>query len=174
MPNAELFHIDDSTAIEVAKASDDPQYLTIFNQGPDPVLVCLGGTASGDNYNNILPPGFNSYDYYIGKESFSLICFPGRSADVRVAVCKHNDAPNRTRNDAEKQRLKALSYRIFIAFIGGAVANHDENDGFQPLFPLNYELLAQESFKAGQAFMKEWKALGLEIDNAMSSRSSVD
>lgn len=79
--------IGDTTPVEIVSAASGNRYLTIINNGPDPVFAKRGGDASATNYNHIFPSGFNSFDFRIGTgENLTLIAGAGKTATVIVAI----------------------------------------------------------------------------------------
>jgi hypothetical protein len=86
-PSTELV-IEDTSAVEAVIAGSGNRFLTIVNNGPDPVLASRGAAdASETNYNHVFPPGYNDADFRLGDgERLSLICQSGQMASVRVAI----------------------------------------------------------------------------------------
>lgn len=63
------------------------KYLSLYNAGPDAVLLRIGGPASPSGYNLIIPPGANYWDFRVGGQEVSTIIKSGGSrATLMVAV----------------------------------------------------------------------------------------
>ncbi|MDY6803528.1 MAG: hypothetical protein SXA11_06935 [Cyanobacteriota bacterium] len=72
---------------QLVAAGIDNKYLNLYNDGPDAVLLRIGGNALLSSYNMVIPPGANYWDFRIGSQQVSTIVKSGgTSASLMVAV----------------------------------------------------------------------------------------
>jgi len=75
------------TATQLVGQSTENKYLSLYNDGPDPVLLRVGGVASPSSYNLVVPAGANYWDFRVGSQETSAILKSGGSAaNLMVAV----------------------------------------------------------------------------------------
>ena len=77
----------EAASTQLVAAGVDNKYLNLYNDGPDAVLLRVGGNASLSSYNMVIPPGANYWDFRIGSQQVSTVVKTGgTSAVLMVAV----------------------------------------------------------------------------------------
>ena len=77
--------VEETTAVEIVPLGGT-RYLTLSNQGPGKIYLCIGEDATPSNYNVIIPSGFNEWGRKIGTQKITAICSPGETANLMVAL----------------------------------------------------------------------------------------
>jgi hypothetical protein len=76
-----------NTATQLVAHQEVPKYLSLYNAGPDAILLKIGGPASSSSYNLVVPPGANYWDFRVGGQEVSAILKSGgNSANLMIAV----------------------------------------------------------------------------------------
>jgi len=75
-----------ATSTQLVAMGQDNKFLSLYNDGPDAILLRIGGPASPTQYNLVVPAGANYWDFRVGTQEVSAMLSNGGSANLMVAI----------------------------------------------------------------------------------------